>query len=474
MPPARRLVRSIAVLSLVVLSSAAAGGCRKPTARTVASTYDAAIDIAVTEASTVLFIPGVLGSEIVDPATNRVYWGEFLGDAANVALRLGDFEKLALPIVDGVDRHPSTIDDELDAGNQLLTATAHVGATDVVVRAYPEVFEGVVRSILEHDRKRIRLEKSATTAADSPIANFGYDWRRSIAAESERLHFAITVLREKRIAAGLDGRVNVVAHSMGTQVLRYYLRHGAPSFAGPANPEHPTWAGARYVKQAVLIAPPNLGEAGAFLAVADGHRISALLPEIPASLLATFPSAYQLMPRVEDARVVWKDSASPEHPQGDPVDIYDVAFWEKLGWGLFAADQDRYLQVLAPYAKTREARVAAARLHVAACLDHAKEVHAALDRAEVFPDDLSIHVFVGATRTTPSRLGVDRKTGELEWIGEERGDGVVTRFSALGRPARRPRVQRWSSVHFSGGDHTTITGDVRFLADALYILFEHD
>lgn len=473
--PAPRLVShlSLAALSFVVLL-AGLGGCRKPTARTVAETYDRAIDIAVTEASTILFIPGVLGSEIVDAATGKVYWGEFLGDAADVNHRLDDFEKLALPLADGADRSPSTLDDELDAGNQLLTATAHIGATDVVVRTYPEVFEGVVRSILEHDRKHVRLDKKVAAQEVSPIANFGYDWRRSIAAESERLHFAITVLRDKRLAAGLDGRVNVVAHSMGTQVLRYYLRHGAPSFAGPANPEQPTWAGARFVKHAVLVAPPNLGEASAFLAVADGHKVSALLPEIPASLLGTFPSAYQLMPRVEDARVVWKDSNSKTHPHGEPVDIYDVEVWSKLGWGLFAEDQDAFLRVLVPYAKTREERLVAAKLHVAACLQHAKEVHTALDRAEVFPEHLSIHVFIGATRVTPARLAVDRKTGALEWISQERGDGVVTRFSALGRPSRRPRVQRWSSVHFSGGDHRSITGDVRFLADALYILFEHD
>ena len=62
--------------------------------------------------------------------------------------------------------------------------------------------------------------------------------------------------RWPRPAATADARFNVIGHSMGGLVARYYLRYGT---AEPEEGAPVTWAGARRIQNLILVAVPNGG-----------------------------------------------------------------------------------------------------------------------------------------------------------------------------------------------------------------------
>src|SRR5439155_27036 len=80
---------------------------------------------------------------------------------------------------------------------------------------------------------------------------FSYDWRRDLIETARRLHDTLETLAEA--CGDPAARFNVIGHSMGGLVARYYLRYGtAEPDAGPV-----TWAGARRIANLVLVAVPN-------------------------------------------------------------------------------------------------------------------------------------------------------------------------------------------------------------------------
>ena len=90
-----------------------------------------------------------------------------------------------------------------------------------------------------------------------------------------------TTVRNNRVgsASGLstlasdadgDGRFNVVGHSMGGLVARYYLRYGA---AEPTPDQPVTWAGARRIRNLILVAVPSGGSLPALEGLLFGNRV---------------------------------------------------------------------------------------------------------------------------------------------------------------------------------------------------------
>jgi hypothetical protein len=118
------------------------------------------------------------------------------------------------------------------------------------------------------------------------------------------------------------------------------------------------------------------------------------------------------------------------------------------------------------------------RVHVAACLAHARQFQAAVDRPVELPPYVQVHLFAGDTHAMTSVVEVHRKNGELKRVSEEPGDGTVTRRSSLwlgypkgaGGQDQPPVV--FSSVHFYDADHLGLAADPRLLDDALYLLLE--
>lgn len=86
-----------------------------------------------------------------------------------------------------------------------------------------------------------------------------------------------------------------------------------------------------------------------------------------------------------------------------------------------------------------------------------------------------MHSFVGDFHRTKLKMKVDRETGYTEWIGNDVGDGTVTRTSALGLDhSHLDAPPRWlvNSVHFLEAKHVELVADPAFLNQALYLLLE--
>jgi len=448
------------------IALALAMGCagRSSPLAKIADVYQPDLERARARASTIVFVPGIMGSELHDSRDGHVVWGTFWsGGAWEDTLR-----DLALPFA--VDRPVSQLRDSLVPGGELLVVDLALPSGPIHARAYPGSFEGLVKSLLEtgthHAPEALSIEDAM--AGRDPIIGFGYDWRRDIASEARRLHEVVVAASEERRLRTGNSRIDIVAHSMGTQVVRWYLQYGtAPVPADGSLPEL-TWAGVRYVERVLLVAAPNLGEARALEVMLHGAQEHPLLPKYPPAVLATFPAAFQILPRPRDHRVIWADN-------GEPVDLYDVAVWESLKWGPFADDQDEALRALLPEVETRTERLALLRKHMAACLEHARRFHEALDRPAPPPPEVRIHSFVGDRHPTPAVLHVNRRNGKVKWARAEPGDGTATRTSALGQSRfdrQEPPTITSHSVHFSGAEHLPIVGDPSFLNQALYLLLE--
>jgi hypothetical protein len=315
---------------------------------------------------------------------------------------------------------------------------------------------------------------------------FDYDWRRDNVENARRLHRFILEKRsdvkrelEKRGGRVADGdadgdvKFDIVAHSMGGLVARYYLMYGDADLPADGSTPAPTWAGARHVDKLIQVGTPNAGAVDALVELVNGSQIAPVLPKYQPAILGTMPSVYQLLPRTRHAQLVdLRDRARP-------LDVYDAKLWERMGWGLASPKQARVLRQLLPGAPDDAARRRVALDHLRKCLDRARQFHAALDVPSVPPATTTIALMAGDAVATRSRLGVDARTGRLSVIDVAPGDGTVLRSSALMDERLNrdfsPRLASpvpWSQVNFFFTDHLGLTTDPGFTDNVLYLLLE--
>ncbi|KPK16472.1 MAG: hypothetical protein AMJ62_05150, partial [Myxococcales bacterium SG8_38] len=127
------------------IALALAMGCagRSSPLAKIADVYQPDLERARARASTIVFVPGIMGSELHDSRDGHVVWGTFWsGGAWEDTLR-----DLALPFA--VDRPVSQLRDSLVPGGELLVVDLALPSGPIHARAYPGSFEGLVKSLLE-------------------------------------------------------------------------------------------------------------------------------------------------------------------------------------------------------------------------------------------------------------------------------------------------------------------------------------
>ncbi|MEO0511534.1 MAG: hypothetical protein AAF108_01380 [Planctomycetota bacterium] len=305
---------------------------------------------------------------------------------------------------------------------------------------------------------------------------FFYDWRRSVPDNAERLkRFIENVLTFSRYDAKLPEdqrlKVDIVAHSMGGLLVRYFLRYGGERMPEDGSDLEVTWEGSKLVENAILVGTPSAGSLMGVEKHLGGLTPTPATPGYPAGLLNTFPAIYQLMPRSRHERVVDRDT-------GEPLDLYDVELWRRMQWGLFEPGAADVRAALLPDAPSDAARLEMAAAHVDACLHDAAQFHRHMDRPARLPDETALHLFAGDGVKTPALLEVGPR-GHQRVVASDLGDGTVIRASALmdERPSREvyPRLItpiHWTSVSFVPAPHMVLTRHPSFINNALYILLE--
>ena len=448
---------------LLVVALFAAACSSDTQSRRLVEIYRPESELLRATATSIIFVPGTMGSVLIDPEADQVVWGEVWDSDTS---RAEHFADLALPY--DPQGPLAEVEDGLVPGGQLLAVELDLRVASPRLRVYPGLFEGIVEALRgsgsHEDPEALSME--AIEAGRSPILGFGYDWRQDVSGEAARLHAAVLAASQAREEATGDPRIDLVAHSMGTQLVRYYLRYGDQPLTEEGPLPELTWEGAQHVRRVILIAPPNRGEAQGLEMLVQGKSVSPFLPHYPPSVVASFVSCYQMLPRPGEGRVVYAD--------GEEVDFFDVATWERYRWGPLAESADEHLVALMP-GTTRAERVAKVRSTLERYLAYGRRFQRSLDRAARPPDRLGVHLIVGDTLPTDGTLVVDRQTGEVSWGAPVPGDGTVTRTSALGQadrdPGELPSIIP-DSVHFVDGEHTDMVGEPNVINHLLYLLLQ--
>ena len=389
----------------------------------------------------VVVVPGIMGSRLMRPDGTPVW--------LNIRNAVGHYDltlPLTLPLAESRD--------DLLPGPLL-------GTTAVMPRLFGFTEYYDLLDILA----AAGFHPSAPAGGRGPCHHvFSYDWRRDLIETARRLHDTLETLAEA--CGDPAARFNVIGHSMGGLVARYYLRYGtAEPDAGPV-----TWAGARRIANLVLVAVPNAGGIHALEAMLYGNRVGLSHTTLAAPVIARMPSVYQLMPP--------RGAAALLDHQLEPldVDLHDMAAWDRYGWGSFAPAR-RSLDLADDTARDQS------RAFLEAALARSAAFHRALAREPETPCPVRVVLLGGDCLPTLARGIVPEKRGLpprfVPWNRKENdvmfeaGDGRVTRASVLASHlplAEHSHIPEVAHAIFGSADHHGIYREPTFQSILLRLL----
>ncbi len=233
-----------------------------------------------------VFIPGIIGSELVD-TSGKVVWGDFLS-LRNLA---------QLTVRDG----PSDPSDNFKA-TRIIGAVTVLGP--IQIRQY---------QILRDALKNLGYREGVN------YFEFPYDWRQSNFTTAQQFAAFVSANPILNNSGGFD----IVAHSMGGLVAEIYVKE---------------WDQRKLVRRLVNLAVPFAGSAATFTTLTDGwgtpaNWIAGGLPTIQRFLLS-MPSFYELLPRYQNCCIL----GIPSDPNRRPYNPLTTEGWDRIDWRLGAVD----------------------------------------------------------------------------------------------------------------------------------------
>ncbi|MDH5175574.1 MAG: hypothetical protein OEX15_02780 [Gammaproteobacteria bacterium] len=415
----------------------------------------------------VILIPGAFGSILRDRATGRELW-----PVSDSKLLLDDYKELGLPI------NPVTLEPEPGQAEAQAVLRSGLGR---------DFYGGLLETLQRvGGYQRCRASHAPGSSAPCDLYEYVYDFRLDNLRAAAGLGALIESIRLEHGDPRL--RVDIIAHSNGGLVARYFERYGsrAPAADGALAP---SYEGARAIRRLLLVGTPSLGTLQPVLSLLRGEEIG--LRRIPPEVVATCPGITQLMPF---PRVPWLVDL-----QGNVIaaDLYDVATWREFGWSLF--DPHIAERVVAGHGGGAGGRAYLGRLREFLGRSLAQGRGFAESFA-AFPDspEVPTWVFGGDCEPTLARLAVESAAGKLHArespaeiaapgrhacadVMFEPGDAVVTRSSLLGRYAldvAAPRTGdeslRIAHAMFICSRHQRLTGNATLLDNLLHALLSSD
>lgn len=434
----------------------------------------------------VIVIPGLMGSRLENRDTGQVVWGAFTRKAARLKKAEG-MRQIMLDVWDVPDdfgpEDVPLLDDRLVATGPLDRIKVNAVFAILTVRVYSAIL-GALGAGGYVDQTFAGLDYGSE---HFNCFTFFYDWRKDTVANAQELGRFIEATREQVLAArrklGLPERevkFDIVAHSLGSLVARYYLRYGADDVLGDLPAEIP-WRGGGDIDRLILIGPPNLGAVEALRQMNEGRQLGPFLPKLPPVELAGIPSIYQLLPR--EAALPLRDSSGRERL----VAFMDVDTWLENGWGPFADKQEKVLDQIFAAESSHDEKRRKMTVFMAASLERASQLAAALDKVSseepsskviLFAGDSERTLAAGVARDVKGRIELDFDMKTTQGL-DAPGDGSVTRASALG-DLRRDRESApwlvspvpWTASIFVSDDHLGMTKDRNFQDNLLHILLD--
>jgi hypothetical protein len=364
----------------------------------------------------VVIVPGLLGSRLARSAT-----GEELWPGSRTKLIVSDYEDLVLRI------DPETLE-PLDDG---------LVPSGLFEEAIGQDFYGkLLRALREQGGYLPSRPGQGVVQQKARLYVFTYDWRQDIVVTARRLDQFIEQIRRDYADPAL--RVDVVAHSMGGLVVRYYQRYGtADVLGGDVFPVTGAGAGAAKLRRTVMLGVPYQGATLAIHKFLHGYQVG--ISRLPTEGIATMPGLYQFLPHPDLDWVVAVD--------GTPLrlDLFDAELWRRLGWSIF----DRRVQRRIANQPEVWPRQAVFERWFAKRLERARRFARSLMVPAPWIDGAEMLVAGGDCRPTPRRLVIEEVEGEAlarlypeqilrplrgvdyDELMYEPGDGSVTRSSLV-------------------------------------------
>ena len=424
----------------------------------------------------VIVVHGFLGARLKSTTTGDTVWGNISGRETISGFADYQLRQLALPMAQG--KTLKELKDHIYASELLESFTVRVLGMEFNVNAYNKMLDMLRDAGYNQEGKPLPKNKHFYS-----LFAFYYDWRRDIPENAARLHEFILqkrayIQQEYKKLYGIDNynvQFDVIAHSMGGMVSRYYLCYGNQDLPADGSMPKLDWFGSNYIDKLIVVGTPNAGYLDTFVELTGGLQIDPDAPVLPPAVIGTFPTYYQMLPLTSTRSVVYADDL-----KGKPVDLFDPQIWIKNKWGLAATDNDEVLKKILPNVKTPMERRAIALDHLAKCLKRAKQFTDALRVDATPPDDVNLYLFLGDAVPTRRTAAVNRDTGSFEITDFEAGDGKVLASSARldEREGRKwtPFMQspvKWQTIVHLNAAHMGITLSQEFADNVVFFLLEN-
>lgn len=474
-----RCIKSIMLFSVAI----ALAGCSSSTGSYTSMEYSVSdpVDVSVFEKNLnyegvkrnpVIVVHGFLGSSLVNSKTQENVWGSF---RTLDAFTISDERMYDISHPMEYQKNLNEVRDDVVADKLLESVRLKILGVPFEMPAYKDMIDILSAGGYVPSTRQIPKDKHFYS-----LFEFAYDWRRDLPENAANLGKFIKEKRaymqkEYEIQYGIkdyDVQFDIIGHSMGGLVSRYYLMYGEQNLPADGTLPKVTWEGSKYMDRLVVVATPNAGYLDTFLEMLKGSQV----PPLPPAVLSTLPTYYQMLPAPRTNSIVYSDD-----PDGTPVDVFDPAVWEKMQWGLASKNADDSLKILLPDVKTKEERKAIAMDHLAKCLKRAKQFISAMEVMETPPEDVRLYLFLGYGIKTTKRAFINRKDGSIDKIVYDSGDGKILVTSTLcdintekdwSYFLRSPIP--WSKITILRAAHMGITKDPTFADNILFMLISEE
>lgn len=309
----------------------------------------------------VIFIPGFIGTELIDSRTGKKVWPTLFRQD----------DEIDLPI------RP----DFLNSKDNLIPGKAVSS-----VRIFPllpkiDIFKGFFVAIEKYaGYKRGDWENPASDGDRDTYYVFTYDWRRDQVETAQLLIRSIATLKQKLNRADL--KFNVITISGGGTIARYAAMYGDKELPDDTNDIKVTWAGAEHIKSIFMYGSPNEGTIDMFSVLEKHyswtqglHKRRQILNKLSREDAFSSPAVFQLLPFAGTFTFLNQDL------QPINVDFYNIETWKKYGWS--SAFDEKYRR---EFEKKQNRPIADLDAYLIAILKRAKKYHNALQvRTESSP-----------------------------------------------------------------------------------------
>ena len=424
------------------------------------------------DSNPMIIIPGVGGSKLIDLQTRKVAWGA-IGFNAYWPSTAIDNKLLALPLQPDVDpRQKQT--NRIGATSVLDTISFNFPfrIEPIEISIYRTLFNSLVKAGFVPDKINAG-DHHRLSPLSKPIFQFSYDWRKSNAYNAQKLDEYIETLSQQlslEVSQQKSIKFDLVCHSMGCLLARYYLRYGGQGLGTHQTPPNLDWRGGKKIENIVMVAPPNKGSLDTLFDLTEGFYLKFKkfkFLKYPAAVIGTMPSMYELMPR--------PDIVKATNQYGETIDLMNPQLWQTMRWGLLDPKQETILRQIAPEYQSDTSRYKHALSLQARLLDDAKLFHSRLDIKSSPPKDLKFWLFAGVGVLTDSQVTVN--TASRTWTKKSTvaGDGAVIRDSAYAmtnaHSAKEGTIVDWNNATFLYSDHLGLVKSNDFLVNFYYTLF---